>query len=792
MKKCFWFLSLLFVLFIFGCGKTIDPAIGDKEKETSEEQKVESVEMLEDDIVLALDQTYTLHIKKSDNASYSYNYDNKVIQVLDDVIIPSGLGETKLSLVFNDKVVSEINVLIYEKPKELKFLNTTNIIKIDEEIELLLNSKDVRIELSNNNGTFDKETYKLKGVNSGEIVVTAYFLYDETLFTSKTFKVISALVPADFVYVDGSVTAKLGEEVSIDGYLFTFGTNLFNTIEDALDVSKEIVVGSTEEEVITICDNDVVIEGKQTDSPLDLQITIASGVKNVTIKGLTLTGDVKILLANSNSNITITGNTFIDTTKSTKTWVADNKYTYGIIELTNCTNYHNNIVITNNIFKNIGECGINVSTTHNIIIKGNRFEELYRDGIRFNNGIIKEDATWSIVRNTFIDSNYSGIYFRTYGSDSTDIYHYVDVKENTFSSLGKGSEEFSGAIVFRNYQEGGACVDIAYNTFSGCSKYIFLRNNAVKANQPNFVGYVIGNVFETVPSKYYFNNLNSSDSFSTNPKQTKLVNNAYLNNGKDIKPNDSLFIGNANNTTLSLEKVKALYHFELHHVLKVDKVTELLDDVVAVDSDKFEISANKIKALESGTYYLKHNEDSFEVHCIKNIEMVVRFINIALGEVGYEEMDANGNTGTSGNYTKYGAWYGINPGAWCAMYVSWCANQAGVPTSIIPKYASVQIGMDWYKNKNLFQYKENYTPKAGDIMFMKSNGASHTGIVLYCDGKTLYTVEGNTSDKCALRKYDVNNAKITGYGTPEWPYYSPNGYNFSSGEAQDGSGHSTT
>ena len=76
-------------------------------------------------------------------------------------------------------------------------------------------------------------------------------------------------------------------------------------------------------------------------------------------------------------------------------------------------------------------------------------------------------------------------------------------------------------------------------------------------------------------------------------------------------------------------------------------------------------------------------------------------------------------------------------------------------------------------------------------MFMKSNGASHTGIVLYCDGKTLYTVEGNTSDCCACRKYDINNAKITGYGTPEWPYYSPFGYNFSDGKAQDGSGHST-
>ena len=54
-------------------------------------------------------------------------------------------------------------------------------------------------------------------------------------------------------------------------------------------------------------------------------------------------------------------------------------------------------------------------------------------------------------------------------------------------------------------------------------------------------------------------------------------------------------------------------------------------------------------------------------------------LNVAAGEVGVQE-------GSDG-YTKYGAWYGFPRDPWCAMFVSWCANQAHIPTSVIPKTA---------------------------------------------------------------------------------------------------------
>ncbi|MBO4457779.1 MAG: peptidoglycan-binding protein [Butyrivibrio sp.] len=141
-----------------------------------------------------------------------------------------------------------------------------------------------------------------------------------------------------------------------------------------------------------------------------------------------------------------------------------------------------------------------------------------------------------------------------------------------------------------------------------------------------------------------------------------------------------------------------------------------------------------------------------------------KFVNIALAEYGYKEQGEN--------LTKYGEWFGYNGVAWCAIFVSWCAYQAGIlrssanPDGLVPKYDAVTAGMNDYIARGRFKYKESYTPKYGDIMFLKSAGASHTAIVVGYDKATrkVYTIEGNFSDKvCKVWRYaDFN--KITGYG----------------------------
>lgn len=153
-------------------------------------------------------------------------------------------------------------------------------------------------------------------------------------------------------------------------------------------------------------------------------------------------------------------------------------------------------------------------------------------------------------------------------------------------------------------------------------------------------------------------------------------------------------------------------------------------------------------------------------------------VDVALSQVGVKESGVNS--------VKYNDWfYGKHVSGskypWCAVFVSWCADQAGVSRSIVPKEAAVSGLMDFFKRKGWWQPKGNgYKPKAGDIMIQKSNGASHTGIVTGCSGNTFHTVEGNTSNCVGKRSYSLNHASLTGFGTPKYTD-SPGGSSGNSG-----------
>lgn len=120
---------------------------------------------------------------------------------------------------------------------------------------------------------------------------------------------------------------------------------------------------------------------------------------------------------------------------------------------------------------------------------------------------------------------------------------------------------------------------------------------------------------------------------------------------------------------------------------------------------------------------------------------------------------------------KFWSWYGFNGRIeWCACFVSWCADQCGyIKSGTIPKFAAVESGTSWFKGKGQWQ-KKSYTPKPGDIIFFDWNGggADHVGIVESCNGKTITTIEGNSSDMCRRRTYTVGGSVIYGYGIPKY------------------------
>lgn len=117
---------------------------------------------------------------------------------------------------------------------------------------------------------------------------------------------------------------------------------------------------------------------------------------------------------------------------------------------------------------------------------------------------------------------------------------------------------------------------------------------------------------------------------------------------------------------------------------------------------------------------------------------------IALQEVGAVEVPEN--------KTKYGKWYGMNGQPWCAMFVSWVYNQAGlskhIAASTAKGFASCDLGLKWFAKKNkLVPVGE---AQEGDIVFFQFDTDAqpdHVGIVIKNNTrlKRLVCVEGNTS-----------------------------------------------
>ena len=81
---------------------------------------------------------------------------------------------------------------------------------------------------------------------------------------------------------------------------------------------------------------------------------------------------------------------------------------------------------------------------------------------------------------------------------------------------------------------------------------------------------------------------------------------------------------------------------------------------------------------------------------------------------------------------SYWKWYGFDHRIeWCAVFVSWAANQAGVLNDKIPKFAGVATGIEWFKSRGQWQEK-GYSPRPGDIIFFDwevDGKPNHVGIV---------------------------------------------------------------
>lgn len=117
---------------------------------------------------------------------------------------------------------------------------------------------------------------------------------------------------------------------------------------------------------------------------------------------------------------------------------------------------------------------------------------------------------------------------------------------------------------------------------------------------------------------------------------------------------------------------------------------------------------------------------------------------------------------------KFWSWWGFTERQeWCACFVSWCADQAGlIQKEAVPKFSVCTDGVAWFKAKGKWQ-SGGSVPTPGTIIFFDwdHDGASdHVGIVESCDGTTVHTIEGNSGDAVKQNNYTVNSQSILGYG----------------------------
>ena len=114
--------------------------------------------------------------------------------------------------------------------------------------------------------------------------------------------------------------------------------------------------------------------------------------------------------------------------------------------------------------------------------------------------------------------------------------------------------------------------------------------------------------------------------------------------------------------------------------------------------------------------------------------------------------------------------------AWCAGFVSAVAIKLCL-TDIMPTEVGVGDMIDLYRRLGRWKEQDSYVPSPGDVIMYAwgdsgagdcASGASHVGIVVSCDGKTITVIEGNYHNAVGYREIAVNGRYIRGFGLPDY------------------------
>lgn len=357
------------------------------------------------------------------------------------------------------------------------------------------------------------------------------------------------------------------------------------------------------------------------------------------------------------------------------------------------------------------------------------------------------------------------------------------INEITIDDDNNSGEEYAG----RKVQN-----EISYTTRKGLEKGNEIGKKSLKETQENFIkGKQKVNAFKTrikeKRAKDLKNVINSTNKTikSGTKKTIKIAKSSTKLTGKSIKTAEKVA---KNSQKVAKESVKATQRAIkiTKHAAKVAAKTIKATVQATIKAVKAIIAGVKalVSAIIAGGWVA--------VVIILVIVLIAGFIAAIFNSDGDMDYDSSqipnseivlvgkaqiGNEGGE----KFWKWYGFDERvAWCACYVSWCANECGyIDKGIIPKFSGCENGIAWFKEKNEWHDRgESYYPIVGDIIFFDwydENGnqdgtSDHVGIVTRTDitNRTIYTIEGNTSDKCAERMYSFDDVQVMGYGSPKY------------------------
>lgn len=146
---------------------------------------------------------------------------------------------------------------------------------------------------------------------------------------------------------------------------------------------------------------------------------------------------------------------------------------------------------------------------------------------------------------------------------------------------------------------------------------------------------------------------------------------------------------------------------------------------------------------------------------------------VARSQLGISESELNFAVAEDGvtklGYNRYGAWFGAPYSPWNTLFLSFCAQYAGVdaiPLTTNPETVVTALQAD---ETALYHGAGDYTPSPGDLVFFDTDGDGLTdrlGIVEACSvpNLTLQTIEGDADGQVAQITYTIPVNGIAGYG----------------------------